>query len=46
MPEYWAYDWYETDEISIVELEDGYYMVNEEDPDVLLAIARGGRFAF
>jgi hypothetical protein len=38
VPEYWAYDWYERDYVYLVELEDGYYLVNDSDPGVYLAV--------
>ena len=39
VPEYWRNDWYDTDYVTIVELEDGYYLLNEAYPDALLAIS-------
>jgi hypothetical protein len=38
VPEYWDPDWYDVDYVRIVQLEDGYYLLNESDPDVLLAV--------
>jgi hypothetical protein len=39
VPEYWDDDWYDVDYCTIVELDDGYYLVNDSYPDVLLAVS-------
>ena len=39
VPEYWQNDWYDTDELTIVESEDGYYLLDEAYPDAMLAIS-------
>ncbi len=36
-PEYWAQDWYETDNV-YVDYEDGYYLYNTRYPYIRLAI--------
>jgi hypothetical protein len=36
-PEYWAEDWYESDDLYIAE-DDGYYLHNRRDPSIRLAI--------
>jgi hypothetical protein len=36
-PEYWAEDWYATDDVYI-DYDDGYYLYNRRYPDVRLAI--------
>lgn len=39
VPEYWGPDWYDTDYVTIVQLDDGgYYLLDESYPDVLLAV--------
>jgi hypothetical protein len=37
-PEYWAADWYDTDDVYIVYTDDGYYLVNRRYPGVMLAV--------
>ncbi len=37
-PEYWAEDWYATDDVYI-DYDDGYYLYNRRYPNVRLAIA-------
>jgi hypothetical protein len=39
VPEYWGNDWYDTDYVTIVESEDGYYLLNESYPDALVAVS-------
>jgi hypothetical protein len=40
VPEYWGPDWYDTDYVTIVQLDDGgYYLLDESYPDVLLAVS-------
>ena len=39
VPEYWDYDWYDRDYVTIVESDGGYYLLNEAYPDALLAIS-------
>ena len=39
VPEYWSYDWYQTDDVTIVELEDGYYLMDSSYPDDLVAVS-------
>jgi len=36
-PEYWADDWYNTDDVYI-DYDDGYYLYNRRSPSVRLAI--------
>jgi len=36
-PEYWAENWYDTDDVYI-DYEDGYYLYNRRHPGVRLAI--------
>jgi len=37
-PEYWAYNWYETDDVFIDYYDDGYYLYNRRQPGVRLAV--------
>jgi hypothetical protein len=37
-PEYWADDWYETDDVYIVYAGDGYYLFNRRYPSVGIAV--------
>ncbi len=37
-PEYWAADWYSTDDVYIEYVHDGYYMYNARHPGVAIAI--------
>ena len=37
-PEYWAADWYDTDDVYILYTDDGYYLVNQRYPGVMLAV--------
>jgi hypothetical protein len=39
VPEYWDNDWYDRDYVTIVETEDGYYLLNDAYPDAQLAIS-------
>jgi hypothetical protein len=39
VPEYWGGDWYDTDYVTVVQNEDGYYLLNEAYPDAALAIS-------
>ena len=39
VPEYWGDDWYDTDYVTVVESEDGYYLLDEAYPDVQVAIS-------
>ena len=38
VPEYWGYDWYDTDYVTIVEMEDGYYLLDESYPEARIAV--------
>lgn len=37
-PEYWANDWYRTDDVYIDYYEDGYYLYNRRHPGVRIAV--------
>ena len=37
-PEYWAADWYDTDDVYIVYTDGGYYLINQRYPGVMLAV--------
>lgn len=37
-PEYWAADWFDTDDVYIVYQDDGYYLCDQRYPGVMLAI--------
>jgi hypothetical protein len=37
-PEYWAHNWYETDDVYVDYVNDGYYMYNRRHPGVAIAI--------
>jgi hypothetical protein len=37
-PEYWAADWYDTDDVYILYSDGGYYLVDQRYPGVLLAV--------
>jgi hypothetical protein len=39
LPEYWSDDWYDTDYVTIVESEDGYYLMDESYPNDMLSIS-------
>jgi hypothetical protein len=39
VPEYWGNDWYDTDYVTIIESEDGYYLLDEAYPEAMLAIS-------
>jgi hypothetical protein len=39
VPEYWRDDWYDRDYITIVEMDDGYYLLNEAYPQAQIAIS-------
>jgi hypothetical protein len=38
-PEYWAEDWYETDDVYIAYAGDGYYLFNRRFPGVGIAVS-------
>src|SRR5664280_2368270 len=38
-PEYWSNNWYETDEVYVVYVDNGYYMYNQRYPGVGIAIS-------
>jgi hypothetical protein len=38
-PEYWAANWYQTDDVSIEYVNDGYYMYNRHHPGVGIAVS-------
>ncbi len=37
-PEYWTNDWYDTDDVYVVYVDNGYYMYNRRYPDVGISI--------
>lgn len=37
-PEYWARTWYETDDVYVDYVNDGYYLYNRRDPKVAIAV--------
>jgi hypothetical protein len=37
-PEYWAADWYDTDDVYILYTDGGYYLADQRYPGVLLAV--------
>jgi hypothetical protein len=37
-PEYWAADWYDSDDVYVVYTDDGYYLVDQRYPGVMLAL--------
>ncbi|MBZ5521811.1 MAG: hypothetical protein LAP21_06180 [Acidobacteriia bacterium] len=37
-PEYWSRTWYETDDVYVDYVNDGYYMYNRRHPGVAIAI--------
>jgi hypothetical protein len=37
-PEYWSHTWYETDDVYVDYVNDGYYMYNRRHPGVALAV--------
>jgi len=37
-PEYWANDWYDTDDVYVTHVDNGYYLFNRRYPDVGIAI--------
>jgi hypothetical protein len=39
VPEYWGDDWYDSDYVTIVQQDDGYYLLDETHPDALVAIS-------
>jgi hypothetical protein len=39
VPEYWGNDWYDTDNVTVIESQDGYYLLDEAYPDAQLAIS-------
>jgi hypothetical protein len=38
-PEYWAEDWYETDDVYIAYAGDGYYLFNRRYPNMGIAVS-------
>ena len=38
VPEYWGEDWYEIDDVDVVETTDGYYLTDTSHPEDLVAI--------
>jgi len=38
-PEYWANDWYDTDEVYVTYIDNGYYLFNQRYPDVGISIS-------
>ena len=38
-PEYWANDWYDTDDVYVVYVDSGYYLFNRRYPNVGMAIS-------
>jgi hypothetical protein len=38
-PEYWADDWYDTDDVYVAYVDNGYYLYNRRYPDVGIAIS-------
>jgi hypothetical protein len=38
-PEHWAMNWYETDDVYVAYVNDGYYMYNVTRPGVALAVS-------
>jgi len=38
VPEYWASNWYETDDVYVDYVNDGYYMYNRRHPGVAIAV--------
>ena len=41
-PEYWAEDWFETDDVFIAYTADGFYLFNRRYPDVGIAVSISG----
>jgi len=39
VPECWGDDWYDSDYVTIVQQDDGYYLLDETHPDALVAIS-------
>lgn len=37
-PEYWSRSWYETDDVYVDYVHDGYYMYNRRDPGIAIAV--------
>lgn len=37
-PEYWANDWYESDDVYIDYVGDGYYLYNRRHPGIAIAL--------
>ena len=37
-PEYWSRTWYETDDVYVDYVNDGYYLYNRRDPKVAIAV--------
>jgi len=38
-PEYWANDWYQTDDVYLTYVDNGYYLFNRRHPNVGIAIS-------
>ncbi len=38
-PEYWSVNWYETDDVYVEYVHDGYYMYNSRHPGVAIAVS-------
>jgi flagellar motor protein MotB len=38
-PEYWANDWYDTDDVYVTYVDNGYYLFNRRYPDVAIAVS-------
>ena len=37
-PEYWSRTWYETDDVNVDYVNDGYYMYNRRHPGIGIAV--------
>ena len=38
-PEYWANDWYDTDDVYVTYVDNGYYLFNRRYPNVAIAVS-------
>jgi hypothetical protein len=38
-PEYWANDWYDTDDVYVTYVDNGYYLFNRRYPNVGIAVS-------